>query len=97
MDNTPLLGKIISWPNIGDIEEDGFVPCGRGEVIAILADPMILIKRVPRKGDPEPPFMLTLPLTIPHIHFFDTLKEEEKWYNWIISGDGTNNVVSLVK
>lgn len=97
MDNTPLIGKIISWPNLGDIEEDGFVGCGRGEIVAILAEPMILVKRVPRKGDPEPPYMLALPCTIPNLHFFDTLKEEEKWYNWIMSSDSPNNVLSIVK
>jgi hypothetical protein len=40
--------------------------------------------------------MLSLPAAIPNLHFFDTLKEEEKWYNWVMS-DSTNNVLKIVK
>jgi hypothetical protein len=96
MDNNALLGKFISWPNIGDPDDDTFVGCGRGEVIAVLADSMILVRKVPRKGDPEPSYMLSLPAAIPNLHFFDTLKEEEKWFNWVMS-DSTNNVLKIVK
>jgi hypothetical protein len=45
MDNNALLGKFVSWPNIGDPDDNTFVGCGRGEVIAVLADAMILVRK----------------------------------------------------
>jgi len=85
MDNSLLLGKIVSWPNIGDPEEDGHVSCGRGEVIGLLEPPYMLVKRLPRSGDNEPSYLMILPMTIPNLHFFNTVKEEQKWYAWIFN------------
>jgi hypothetical protein len=97
MDNTALLGKFVSWPNIGDPDTyNTFIGCGRGEVIAVLADAMLLIRKIPRKGDPEPSYMLSLPAALPNLHFFNTLKEEEKWYNWVMS-DSPSTVLKIVK
>lgn len=85
MDNNLLVGKIVSWPNIGDQEGGDFIACGRGEVIGLLESPFMLVKRLPRSGDPEPPYMLVLPMTLPNIHFFNTVREEQKWYAWVFN------------
>lgn len=94
MNNEALIGKIISWPNIGEIDDDDHIGCGRGEVVAILDSPFILVKRIPRKRDDEPPHMIVLPFNLRNMHIFNNLREEQKWFEWVF--DTPEPVVKLV-
>jgi hypothetical protein len=83
--NKVLIGKFVSWPNIGDEDSSKFVGCGRGKIIAVIGSKSLLIRRLPRNGDTEPPYMLVLSIRLTNMHFFNTLREEEKWYTWVFS------------
>jgi len=85
MTDNALIGKIVSWPNIGDVESDKFIGCGRGKVMAMIDSRFLLIRRIARSGDIEPVYMLVLPFDLPNIHFFDTIEQEKKWFSWVIS------------
>ena len=93
--NEVLIGKIVNWPNMGDETSGKFIGCGRGIVVAILDPNLVLIRRTPRRGDTEPSYMFALSVTVPNLHFFDTPREEAKWFAWVVN-DPKQPIVSLV-
>jgi len=94
--NNVLLNKIVSWPHRdGEPDEGPPLFAGRGEIVALLDGPFLLVRQLPRSGDPEPTCMLVLSVLAPGLKFYDTLADEEAWYAWICNGP--EPLVTLVK
>lgn len=93
--NAVLLGKIVSWPNEGDGEDSAPQFAGRGEIAALLDGPFLLVRHIPRGGDPEPPHMMILSMCDPGLKFYNTLAQEEAWYAWICNDP--EPIATLVK
>jgi len=92
-DTHPLVGLIASWLN----EDDGPSRAPfRGKVIAALPgiDSLLLVEKIPRASDDEPPGMLVLSAMQAGLQFYATIDAEQRAYDWVMADP--KRVVSLV-
>ena len=91
--NDVLIGKFVSWPNSDEGEH--YMANGRGDIVAVLDDSFLLIRTVAREDDDEPPRMFIISMKRHSLYFWDSLRDEETWYDWISEAGDDSPVISL--
>lgn len=97
-----FVDKVVAWPN--DDHEDCplYLQCGGcGEILDVLEMgggiiPYLLVRKIPSKDYPEPPYVFVLNLLHPDLQFFNSAEAYENWREFTLKF-AQSDVIKLVK